>query len=135
MLKIGNYTLPANKFISAQSYSAYVNTQTIDPYTDNNGRLHIDFLPVAPLKVEFNTPAMLTNAEFAGLMSSIKQQTIDTNVKRKFYCTAYIPELNDYVTELSYLADIKPSIYSTAGGIIRYNAISVTIVGGLAEDD
>lgn len=134
LLKIGDYTLPAN-LINAQSYFAYVNTQTIDPYTDNNGRLHMNFLPVAPLKVEFSTPALLTNERFAKLMSSIKSQTIDNTVKRKFYCTAYIPELDAYVTELSYLADVKPNFYSIAGGIIRYNPISFQIIGGLAEND
>lgn len=135
LLKIGDYKVPAGKFISAQSYAAYRNTQTIDPYTDNNGRLHMGFLPLAPLKVEFSTPAMLTSSEFSEFMNNIKKQAIDGGVKRKFYCTAYIPELDDYVTELSYLADIKPTIYSAAGGVIKYNSIPITIVGGLAEDD
>lgn len=134
LLKIGDYTVPS-KYISAQNYGAWVNTQTLDPYTDSNGLLHMSFLPEAPLKVEFTLPAMLTNNEFASFMKEIKSQTIDGNVRRKFYCTAYIPELDDYVTELSYLADFKPGIYSTYGGVIKYNAIPLTIVGGLAEND
>lgn len=134
LLKIGDYTVPS-KYISAQNYGAWVNTQTLDPYTDSNGLLHMSFLPAAPLKVEFTLPAMLTNKEFASFMKEIKSQTIDGNVRRKFYCTAYIPELDDYVTELSYLADFKPGIYSTYGGVIKYNAIPLTIVGGLAEND
>lgn len=134
LLKIGDYEVPG-EFLGAKSYSAYLNTQTIDPYTDSNGKLHIDFLPLAPLKVEFVTPGMVTNIQFAEFMKQIKNRTIDGNVQRKFYCTAYAPELNDYVTELSYLADFKPNIYMIDGNIIKYSSISFTIVGGLAEND
>lgn len=134
LLKIGGYTVP-DKFLGAQSYSAYVNTQTIDPYTDSNGKLHMDFLPLAPLKVEFVTPNMVTNKEFAEFMKQIKAQTVDGNVQRKFYCTAYIPELDDYVTELSYMADFKPNIYQIVKETIKYSSIAFTIVGGLAESD
>ena len=134
LLKIGNYTVP-DEYLGAQSYYAYRNTQTIDPYTDNNGQLHVDFLPLAPLKVEFTTPNMVTNTELAEFMSAIKAQAVDSGVKRKFYATAYIPELDDYVTELAYMPDFKPSIYLIDGNTIKYNAISFSIIGGLAESD
>ena len=39
LLKIGNYTFP-QKYIKAESYSAYVNMQDLDPWTDANGYLH-----------------------------------------------------------------------------------------------
>lgn len=134
LLKIGDYIVP-DKYIGTQNYSAYINTQTLDPYTDGDGLLHMSYVSSTPLKIEFTTPNMLTGAEFAEFMQQIKRQTIDGNVQRKFYCTAYIPELDDYVTQLSYLADFKPNVYGTYGGTIRYNSISFSIIGGLAEHD
>lgn len=134
LLKIGSYEVPG-KYLGAQSYAAYVNTQTIDPYTDSNGKLHMSFLPLAPLKVEFTTPNMITNKELSEFMKKVKEQAIDGEVKRKFYVTAYIPERDDYVTELAYMADFKPSIYMIDGNTIKYNAISFSIIGGLAEND
>lgn len=134
LLKIGDYEVPG-KYLGASSYFAYVNTQTIDPYTDSNGKLHMNFLPLAPLKVEFTTPNMVTNTELAEFIKKIKEQAVDQNVKRKFYATAYIPELDDYVTELAYMADFKPGIYMLDGDTITYNAISFSIIGGLAEND
>lgn len=134
LLKIGEYKVPG-KYLGAKNYSAYQNTQTIDPYTDANGKLHMSFLPLAPLKVEFTTPNMITNTELAEFMNAIKEQAVDNGVKRKFYVTAYIPELDDYVTELAYMPDFKPGIYMIDGDTIKYNAISFSIIGGLAEND
>lgn len=133
LLKIGEYEVEG-KYLAAENYGAWVNTQTIDPYTDSDGILHVDFLPKAPLSVELTLPAMLTNKDLAEFMKKVKDQTVDGGVQRKFYCTAYIPELDDYVTELAYLADFKPKIIGTYGGVVHYDSIPLSIVGGIADD-
>ena len=45
--------------------------------------------------------------------------------------TAYIPEYDDYVTQTAYLADFTPQMYSTSGGVIRYNSIRLAFIGGV----
>ena len=70
LVKAGDYIIPANQYIKADSYSVYSNMQDLDPYTDANGYLHREALDLKAVKVEFETPAMLTNAQFANLMKS-----------------------------------------------------------------
>lgn len=133
LIKVGQYEIPANKFIKADSYSPYVNMQDYEPWTDANGYLHRNAVKLKALKVEFETPAMLTNTEFATLMSNIRSNYTDTT-SRECNVTAYIPESDSYVTQRCYLADITPKIYSTAGGVIRYNPIRFAFIGGVADD-
>ena len=130
LIKIGDYTIPANKFIKAESYSPYVNMQDIDDWTDANGFLHREAVELKALKVEFETPAMLTNTELTELMNNIKANF--TNAKgRECMITAYIPEYDDYVTPLGYMADFQPQIYGTYGGVIHYNPIRLAFIGGV----
>lgn len=133
LVKIGDYVIPAKKFIRADSYSAYVNMQDIDPYTDANGYLHREAVDLKALKVEFETPAMLTNMEFAKFMSKIRENYINSK-SRSVLITAYIPEYDDYVTQTGYLADFTPQIYGTYGGVIHYNPIRFAFIGGVAND-
>ena len=133
LIKVGNYTIPANKFIKADSYKPYANMQDLDPWTDANGYLHRNAVELKAIKVEFETPAMLTNITFEELMSNIRKNY--TNVTaRECIVTAYIPEYDDYVTQKCYLADFTPQIYSNYGGVIRYNPIRLAFIGGLADD-
>lgn len=133
LVKIGNYTIPSNKFIKADSYSAYVNMQDIDPYTDANGHLHREAVELKALKIEFETPAMLTNNEFAKFMKNIRDNYISEK-SRSLMITAYIPEYDDYVTQMGYMADFAPQIYGTYGGVIHYNPIRLAFIGGVADD-
>lgn len=129
LLKIGNYKIP-QKYISAETYSVYVNMQDLDPYTDANGYLHREAVELKALKVEFETPAMLTNKEFASLMGNIQSNYISKK-ERKCSLTAYIPEYDSYVTQTGYMADFQPQIYGTYGGVIHYNPIRLAFVGGV----
>lgn len=133
LLKIGNYTVDEGRFIKAESYSAYANMQVLDPWTDANGYEHINAVDLKALKVEFETPAMLTNADLTEFLNSIKANYIDTKA-RKCMVTAYIPELDDYVTQLCYIANFTPQIYGTYDGVIHYNSIRFAIIGGVAND-
>lgn len=65
LLKFGSYIIPAGKYMKAESYMPYVNMQDLDPWTDADGYLHRNAIGLKALKVEFETPSMLTNVEFS----------------------------------------------------------------------
>lgn len=132
LLKIGDYEVPM-KYMRAESYSPYVNMQDIDPWTDANGYLHRNAVELKALKVEFETPPMLTNAQFSEFIGKIRRQFSDAKA-RKCIITAYIPEYDDYVTQTGYMADFQPTIYGTYGGVIHYNSIRLAFIGGVADD-
>lgn len=130
LIKVGNYIIPADKYIKAESYSAYVNMQDVDDYTDANGYLHREVVELKAEKIEFETPAMLTNKELSKLMKNIRENYTIPKA-RQCMITAYIPEYDDYVTQTGYLADFQPQIYGTYGGIVRYNSIRLAFIGGI----
>lgn len=132
LLKIGDYTFP-QKYIKASSYSAYANMQDIEHWTDANGYLHRTAVELKALKVEFETPAMLTNKELGEIMSNIRKN-YTTEKDRGIIVTAYIPEYDEYVTQRGYLADFTPQIYGTYGGILHYNPIRFAFIGGVSDD-
>ncbi|MBQ8804111.1 MAG: hypothetical protein IJZ53_10790 [Tyzzerella sp.] len=127
LVKVGDYELPL-KFIKADSYSVYRNTQELDSYRDANGKLHRSALEHMPNKVEFDTVSMLTNVQFEEFMSNIRNQYTST-VERKASVTLYIPEINDYVTQDMYMPDIQPTIYLANNEIIKYNSVHVSFIG------
>lgn len=135
LIKIGEpdkekgYKIPM-KYIKAESYSVYVNMQDLDDWTDADGYLHRNAVELKALKVEFETPAMLTNFEFNDLMFNIGEN-FKNKKARECYITAYIPEYDDYVTQLGYLTDFTPQIYSTYREVIHYNSIRFTFIGGV----
>lgn len=130
LIKIGDYTIPANKFIKAESYSAYVNMQDLDPWTDANGYVHRTAVELKAMKIEFETPALLTNKDFSELMGNIRSNYTVPRA-RQFLLTAYIPEYDDYMTQTAYMADFTPQIYGNYGGVIRYNPIRLAFIGGI----
>ena len=132
LLKIGNYEFP-QEMIALDSYSSYVNMQDVDPWTDENGELHRNPIELKALKVEFETKNMLTSTQFAEIMRNIKENYVSEK-GRSCYITAYIPEYDDYVTQFGYLADFTPQIYSTGGGVVRYNSIRMAFIGGVAQN-
>lgn len=132
LLKIGDYEISAKKYIAANTYSAYVNMQDVDAYTDANGYVHRNAVDLKALKVEFETPAMLTNKELSAFLANIKRNYI-VEKERRVQISAYIPELDEYVTQTGYLADFQPTIYGTYGGVIRYNPIRFAFIGGVYD--
>lgn len=132
LIKVGNYTIPTTKFIRAESYSVYANMQDLNPYTDANGYEHREAVELKAVKVEFETPAMLTNTEFAELMSNIRTNYI-LDRERSLYLTAYIPEYDSYVTQKAYLADFTPKMYGIFDGVIRYSPIRLAFIGGVYD--
>lgn len=133
LLKIGDYTVSPKKFIKADTYQAYVNMQDIDDWTDADGYLHRNAVALKAIKVEFETPAMLTNTSFEEFMSNIRRNYTNETA-RECTVTAYIPETDSYVTQKCYMADIQPQIYGTYGGEIHYDSVRFAFIGGLASD-
>ena len=132
LLKIGNWEFPES-LMAANSYSPYVNMQDVDPWTDENGELHRNPIDLKALKVEFETKNMLTSTQFAEIMRNIRANYVSEK-GRSCFITAYIPEYDDYVTQYGYLADFQPQIYTTGGGIVKYNSIRFAFIGGVAQD-
>lgn len=130
LVKVGDYTIPANKFIKAESYSAYVNMQDLDPWTDANGYVHRTAVELKAMKIEFETPAMLTNKDFSELMANIRSNYTVPRA-RQFLLTAYIPEYDEYMTQTAYMADFTPQIYGNYGDVIRYNPVRLAFIGGV----
>ena len=135
LIKIGTYTIPLS-MIKADSYYAYYNMQDYDPWTDAKGYLHRDAVQLRALKVEFETRNMLNNTEFSTLMSSISAQfTSGKEYARECQITAYIPEIDDYVTQTGYMADFKPQMYLADANIIQYDACRLAFIGGVIPSE
>ena len=132
LLKIGDWEFPES-LMAANSYSPYVNMQDVDPWTDENGELHRNPIELKALKVEFETKNMLTSTQFAEIMQNIRANYVSEK-GRSCFITAYIPEYDDYVTQYGYLADFQPQIYTTGGGVVKYNSIRFAFIGGVAQD-
>lgn len=129
LVKIGNYTLPY-KYIKFDSYSVFMSVTDLDSYRDANGVLHRNALSHRPNKCEWETPAMLTNTDFADLMRNIRNNYTKPE-ERKASVTLYIPELDDYATQDMYMPDIQPSIYryNKDLGKLQYNSIRLAFIG------
>lgn len=132
LIKVGDYTIPAKRFIKAESYSAYVNMQDLEPWTDANGYVHREAVDLKALKVEFETPPMLTNRDFEELMSNIRRN-FTVPKARQCIVTAYIPEYDEYITQTAYMADFTPQIYGNYHGVIHYNSIRFSFIGGVYD--
>lgn len=132
LLKIGDYIIPTKKYIKAETYSAYVNMQDLDPWTDANGYVHRTAIELKAMKIEFETPALLTNKDLAELMGNIRRN-YTAAVARQFLMTAYIPEYDSYMTQTGYLTDFTPSMYLIDGDVIQYNPIRLAFIGGVYD--
>ena len=129
LLKVGNYTIPLD-LIRAETYSAYVNMQDLDPWTDSDGYLHRNAVKLKAAKVEFETVPMITNSRLAIMMSNIRANYTAPD-GRQLIMTAYIPEYDDYVTQTGYLADFTPQMYMATESYIKYHAIRLAFIGGV----
>lgn len=127
LIKVGSYEIP-HGYIGAETYTVYKNSQDLDSYRDADGKLHRTALEHTPNKVEFETVNMLTNTEFATLMSNIRKNF--TNVtERKASVTLYIPESDSYVTQDMYMPDIQPQLYFADKNVIKYKPIRLAFIG------
>lgn len=126
LIKVNGNEIDDKRFISAESYQVTKNVQDLDSYRDANGILHRNALSHYAMKVEFETPAMLTNTDIATLMSLMG---VANNTERKVSVTCYCPEIDGYVTQDMYVPDINFKMYGTYGGVIHYSKIRIAFIG------
>lgn len=128
LIKVGNYTIPTDKFIRAESYKVTMNTNDLDSYRDADGFLHRDALTHKPMKVEFETPPMLRASQMATLMSNL-YANFSNSVERKASVTVFNPETNDYVTQDMYMPDPDFTLYGNYSGDLQYSAVRLAFIG------
>ncbi len=131
LIEIGNYRIRPQD-IKLDSYSVTWNSQDFTAYRDSDGELHRNALRRRPPKVEFSTRNMMTNEEFSEFMLSIRSQYSASDngfVEKRMHATIYIPEIDDYITDDVYMADVKPSIYRIDGNVIYYNSTRIAFIG------
>ncbi len=127
LLKIGDYTVSGKNIISADGISITKNVQDLDSYRDANGVLHRDALEHAPIKVEFSTRNMLTDAQMQDFLGNIRRNY--TNEKeRKVLATVYVPEIGDYKTCEMYMSTPTPEIYGVFRGVIYYKSMRIALI-------
>lgn len=128
LLQVGSYQITGENFINEKSYKATVNVQDLDSYRDANGVLHRNALDHAPIKVEISTRPGLNNFEWADFIGTIRNN-FTVAKERKAIVTAFIPELNDYVTQEMYMPDPEVTIKTIDGNVIRYESIRLAFIG------
>jgi hypothetical protein len=127
LIKVGEYTIPTS-IIKADTYKPYISVTDLDSYVDADGYLHRNALEHRAAKIELETVPMLTNTEFAAFMKNIQDNYINAT-ERKAIVSAYIPEIDDYVTQEMYMPDITPNIYWIKGNVIQYDSIRLAFIG------
>lgn len=131
LIKVGpsdnQYELPLSLF-RAETYTVYKSVTDLDSYVDADGKLHRNALAHIPNKVEFETIPLLTNIQFANLMSNLYSRMVN-QLERKISVTLYIPEIDSYVTQDMYMPDIKPTLYYADEEKIQYNQIRLAFIG------
>ena len=127
LILISNMPFPM-KYIRAESYKVTRSVTDIDSYRDANGVLHRNALNHVLFKVEFETIPLLNNVQVAEIMSFLNSKM--TNPKeRKLTVTAFLPEIDDYVTQDVYMPDTTFEIYSTYERMLKYNPIRICFIG------
>lgn len=126
LVKVGDYKIP-HKYIKANSYSATLIVQDLDSFRDMDGVLHRTALSHRVNKVEFETPAMLTDTQMTDFLSNI-QANYTNEAQRKVSATIYVPEINDYMTQDFYFPDPQFSIYMIKNNVIRYNSVRFGLI-------
>ena len=129
LLKVGSYTIDGTKYINYASYKATKNIQDLDSYRDASGVLHRTALSHAPIKIEFETREGLTNDELGTFMSNIRSNYTNA-AERCASVTAFIPELNDYVTQDCYMPDPQFTIRKIdTNNVVTYEKTRIAFIG------
>ena len=128
LLQVGSYQITGENYINEKSYKATLNIQDLDSYRDANGVLHRNALDHVPLKVEIQTRPGLNNFEWASFMGAIRDN-FTVAKERKCILTAFIPEINDYVTQEVYMPDPEVTIKTIDRNIVKYESIRLAFIG------
>ena len=127
LIMVGDYPIPM-KYIAMQTYTATRTVYDLDSYRDANGKLHRTALEHTPIKIEFETPPLLSDDDVRTLFGSIQRNYI-IPAERKAIVTAYVPEIGRNVTQDMYMPDPSTTIHSIVNGVTRYNPIRIAFIG------
>ena len=127
LFKVGDYVVSGKNIISADGISITRNVQDVDSYRDANGILHREALEHSPIKVEFSTKNMLTDAQLQDFLGNIRRNYIN-EAERKVLATVYVPEIGDYKVCEMYLATPEPDIYGVLNGTIYYKSMRMAFI-------
>lgn len=130
LLKVGDYEIDGTYYINWDKYNVTKEVQDLDSYRDANGVLHRQALEHIPIKVEFETRENLTNTDVATFFGAISNNYINP-LERRALVTAYVPEIDDYVTQEMYMAGPQFKIKRIEPGtnVIKYESIRVAFIG------
>lgn len=130
LLTVGSYVIGGDtlKYIDYSKYTVIQNVQDLDSYRDANGVLHRNALDHIPLKIELETRPNLTNADILEFFGNIRSNFI-VEKERKASVTAYVPEIDDYITQTMYMPDPQFKIRKIQGGKIFYESIRFAFIG------
>ena len=130
LLKVGNYEIDGTYYINWDKYNVTRLIQDLDSYRDANGVLHRNALDHVPIKVEFETRENLTNTDVATFFGAIRANYTLAS-ERRALVSAYVPELDDYITQEMYMADpqIKIKRIEPKTNVIKYESIRVAFIG------
>lgn len=126
LVRIGSYTVPF-KFITS-GYKCGIKGNDLDSYNDADGLLQRNALENVAIKLEWNTPYM-EGKDCAELMGAIRSNYIDVTEK-KALVTAYMPEINGYVSMNCYVPDIEFEFdYADENGEVWFKPVRIACIG------
>lgn len=130
LLTVGSYAITGQKYIDYGKYNATINVQDLDSYRDANGVLHRNALDHAPVKIEFETKENLTNEDIGTFMGSIRSN-FSVEKERKASVRAFVPEINDYITQEMYMPDpqFKIKRIDPKTNTIYYESTRIAFIG------
>lgn len=126
LVKIGTYIVPF-EWIVAKTFKQTLYGQDLGSYNDANGHLQRDALEERVPKVEWNTPEC-SDSTFENLMSNIRANYTNTTEK-KVSATVWVQELNSYVTQEMYLADVSFTINYADEHEVQYDKVRLGFIG------
>lgn len=131
LLKVGNFEITGKRYINEDSYSVTRNVQDLDSYRDAHGVLHRNAISNVPLSIDFDMRPNLTNADIRAFFVDGIARNYTRRKERKCRVTAYVPELDDYVTQNMYMAgpEMKIKHIDQKKNVIYYDSFSVSFVG------
>ena len=130
LIKVGNYEIDGTYYINWDNYNVTRQIQDLDSYRDANGVLHRNALDHVPIKVEFETRENLTNSDIATFFGNIRAN-YTVPKERRAMITAYVPELDSYITQEMYMADpqFKIKRIEPKTNVIHYERVRVAFIG------
>ena len=129
LFKIEDYKVPL-KYIEYKSYKATQVTQDLNSKRDTDGVLHRKVVVHKPAKCSFNLMAGLDSNTAWKVLKGIKDN-YSTPAKKEGTLSIFVPEINDYVTGLGYLAsetELTIESIDNDKNVVYYDSIPLTFV-------